>query len=51
MEPTTDYAKMYFLLFNAITVALEQLAHQNTGAAEELLRKAQIKTEEIYVDA
>ena len=47
----TDYQKMYTLLFNAITDALEQMEKQNLGSAKELLTTAQQKTEEIYMES
>ena len=40
-----NYEKMYHLLFNAITDALEQMEKQN------LLTTAQQKTEEIYMES
>ena len=46
-----DYDKMYSLLFNAITDALEQIEQQNFGSAKDLLIAAQQKTEEIYITA
>ncbi len=46
-----DYEKMYHLLFNAITDALEQIEQQNFGSAKDLLIAAQQKTEEIYITA
>lgn len=46
-----DYQKMYSALFNAITDALEQLQAQNIGLARELLMAAQLKTEELYIEA
>ena len=46
----TDYQKMYLLLFNAITDALEEMEKQNYGEAAELLRKAQADAEEIYIE-
>lgn len=44
-----NYEKMYHLLFNAITDALEQMEKQNLGSAKDLLTTAQQKTEEIYI--
>mgnify|MGYP005840222205 CR=1 FL=1 len=44
-----DYEKMYHLLFNAITDALEQIEKQNFGSAKDLLIAAQQKAEEIYI--
>ena len=46
-----DYEKMYHLLFNAITDALEQLEQQNYGSAKDLLIAAQQQAEEIYITA
>ncbi len=46
-----DYEKMYHLLFNAITDALEQIERQNLGAAKDQLIFAQQKAEEIYITA
>ena len=46
-----NYEKMYHLLFNAITDALEQLEKQNLGSAKDLLTTAQQKTEEIYMES
>jgi len=46
----TDYQKMYYLLFNAITDAL-RLVEQGNPAAVALLRRAQNRAEEIYIDA
>ena len=47
----TDYEKMYHLLFNAITDALEQIEQQNFGSAKDLLIAAQQEAEEIYMSA
>ena len=44
-----DYEKLYHLLFNAITDALEEIENQNYGEAAELLRKAQSDAEEVYI--
>ena len=46
-----NYEKMYHLLFNAITDALEQMEKQNLGSAKDLLTTAQLKTEEIYMES
>ena len=46
-----DYEKMYHLLFNAITDALEQIEQQNFGSAMDLLIAAQQEAEEIYMSA
>ena len=46
-----NYEKMYHLLFNAITDALEQMEKQNLGSAKDLLTTSQQKTEEIYMES
>ena len=46
-----DYAKMYRLLFNAITDALRKLDAGDETAARELLIAAQLDAEEMYMDA
>ena len=46
-----NYEKMYHLLFNAITDALEQMEKQNLGSAKDLLPTAQQKAEEIYMES
>lgn len=46
-----DYEKLYHLLFNAITDAVEQMESQNYGDTKELLVAAQQKAEEIYITA
>ena len=46
-----NYEKMYHLLFNAITDALEQMEKQNLGSAKDLLTTAQQKTKEIYMES
>jgi len=46
-----DYEKLYHLLFNAITDAVEQMESQNYGDAKELLVATQQKAEEIYITA
>ena len=46
-----NYAKLYHLLFNAITDALEQIEKQNFGSAKDLLIAAQQQAEEIYITA
>ncbi len=42
----TDYKKLYHLLFNSITDALEALGHLDVPAATRLLEEAQIKAED-----
>ena len=46
-----NYEKMYHLLFNAITDALEQMEKQNLGSTKDLLTTAQQKAEEIYMES
>ena len=46
-----EYEKLYHLLFNAITDALEKMEGQNYGDAKNLLIAAQQKAEEIYITA
>ena len=46
-----NYEKLYHLLFNAITDALEQMEKQNFGTAKETLIAAQQQAEEIYMSA
>ena len=46
-----NYEKMYHLLFNAITDALEQMEKQNLGSAKDLRTTAQQKAEEIYMES
>jgi len=46
-----DYQKLYTMLFNALTDAVEQLDRQNFGAARELLIRAQQSAEEAYIAA
>ena len=44
-----DYTKLYHLLFNAITDAVEQMNAQNFGSAQETLVSAQQKAEDLYI--
>ena len=46
-----NYEKLYHLLFNAITDALEQMEKQNYGTAKEVLIAAQQQAEDIYITA
>ena len=46
-----NYEKLYHLLFNAITDALEQMEKLNYGSAKDLLITAQQQAEEIYMSA
>ena len=45
-----DYSKLYTHIFNAVTDAIEQIEKHNYGIAEEILKKAQEETEEMYVN-
>ena len=45
-----DYQKMYLLLFNTITDALEEMKNQNYGEAAALLCKAQSDAEDVYIE-
>ena len=45
-----DYQKIYCVLFNAITDALEQM-EKNPAKAKKLLVAAQQQTEELYISA
>ena len=46
-----DYAKLYHLLFSAITDALEQMNAQNFGSVKETLVSTQQKAEGLYITA
>lgn len=46
-----DYKKMYLLLFNGITSALNELDRMNLGTAAEILKAVQCECEEMYVEA
>lgn len=46
-----DYQKMYTILFNAITDAVEQLEQFQPGNTRTLLIRAQRAAEEIYISA
>lgn len=45
-----SYKKMYYRLFNRITDALRQLERGNITAACDLLKQAQLETEQMYID-
>ena len=45
-----DWEKLYHLLFNRITDALEELERRNYGKAETILREAQQDSEAAYLD-
>lgn len=46
-----NYKKMYLILFNAITDALEALDAQKFALASKILIDAQRHTEVMYIDA
>lgn len=46
----TDYKKLYHLLFNAITDALDRIDHLELTSAVQRLKDAQIKAEEIVLE-
>ena len=46
-----DYAKMYRILFNAITDALRELGAGRAERAREILMEAQRQTEKLYIEA
>lgn len=45
-----DYQKMYTILFNAVTDAIESIQHHNAALAEKILIQAQQETEELYIN-
>lgn len=45
-----NYQKLYTLMFNAATDALEELDELNIGQAKMLLKQAQIRAEELYLE-
>ena len=45
-----DYRKLYSILFNSITDALEFLEHEDLEAAKMLLIAAQQKAEDVYIE-
>ena len=46
-----NYEKLYHILFNAITDALDQIEKMNLQTAVKLLMDAQRETEEQYIEA
>ena len=46
-----DYAKLYRLLFNAITDALDRMDKKDVRTASQILIAAQQTTEELYISA
>jgi len=45
-----DYQKLYTLLFNRITDALQALENRDGELAAKILTDAQIKAEDIYIE-
>lgn len=45
----TDYERLYKVLFNRISYAIEDINNGNLGLAKERLLNAQQETEEIYI--
>ncbi len=45
-----EYKKLYLILWNGFTDALEMIERQNYGCAKEILIKAQQEAEEAYMD-
>ena len=46
-----DYEKLYHLLFNPITDAVEHLERKESSLARFLLMEAQRKAEELYISS
>ena len=46
---TVDYQKLYTLLFNAVTDAVEELEQANIGVAKNYLIRAQQQAEEAHL--
>lgn len=44
-----DYQKLYTLMFNAATDALEDLQKMNVGSAQDRLMHAQLQAEGLYM--
>lgn len=44
-----NYEKMYFVLFNAITDALNEIENHNFGNATIILKEAQMNCEDVYI--
>lgn len=45
-----DYQKLYTLLFNAYTDAIEAMDRMNFGAAKDILIHAQQQAEDCYIE-
>jgi len=46
-----DYQKAYYILFNAITDAINAMDNREINQASEILKTAQIKTEDMYIES
>ena len=46
-----DYQKAYYILFNAITDAVDAMDQREINQAAEILKSAQIKTEDMYIES
>lgn len=46
-----DYEKMYKIIFNAVTDAIDMIDELEIKEAKEILKASQIKTEELYIDS
>ena len=46
-----DYQKMYHILFNAVTDAVEVLEKQDAETARSILIQGQQRTEELYIES
>lgn len=45
-----QYEKLYHLMFNAASAAIEEIGMQNIGLAKGILMQAQIDCENIYIE-
>ena len=50
MKEKDLYKRLYYVMFNGATDALKELENQNFGAAKDILRNAQLRAEEIYME-
>lgn len=49
VQKMNQYQKPYYILFNSITAAIEELENSNFGKAKEILIEAQKNSEEEYI--
>lgn len=47
--PMVDYQKMYTIMFNGVTDALDMIRQERIREARYLLKQAQQRAEEIYI--